>query len=36
MREVRTNDSLTDEGYDFIAVSGYNSGDPWYMIDKGE
>lgn len=37
MRKVRTNDSLTaDEGYDFIAVSGYNSGDPWYMIDKGE
>lgn len=30
---VMTNDELTrDHGYEFIAVSGYEPGDPWYKI----
>jgi predicted transglutaminase-like cysteine proteinase len=32
--QVVSNDWLTDEGYEFVAVSGYESGEPWYMIDK--
>ena len=33
-RQVVSNDWLQDEGYNFIAVSGYNSGDPWHYIHK--
>lgn len=34
-RSVVSNDRLTNKGYEFIAVSGYNSGEPWRMIKKG-
>ena len=32
-RKVVTNDYLTDNGYKFIGISGYESGDPWHYID---
>jgi len=33
-RKVVSNDRLTEKGYEFIGISGYNSGDPWHYIDN--
>lgn len=33
-REVVSRDWLIDRGYEFIAVSGYNSGDKWHYINN--
>jgi len=32
--KVVTNDRLTGKGYEFIGISGYESGDPWHYIEQ--
>lgn len=31
-RDLETQDSLSRVGYEWVAISGYNPGDPWYGI----
>jgi predicted transglutaminase-like cysteine proteinase len=33
-RRVESRDVLQDKGYEFIGISGYESGDPWHYINN--